>query len=384
MRSKSFFSTGIFFCLIFGVSASAAALVNINTADSTELQTLNGIGPSKAQAIIDYRTQYGAFLKIEDIQNVSGIGTATYNNIKDYITVGSGASQQEAPPSSSASTTTESTSAQTASGGSGGPPAISAEIESSSWVMAGGGSYFVGHAYGTERKPLSNVRYIWNFGDGTTAEGQKVFHTYAYPGEYVIILTVAQDFSTAMMKLVIEAVEAKVSLFVGGDGSVTVANTSSQEIDVGHWSISCGGVRFVLPEGTAVLSGGGVRFSPAVMKTSCDTSAQLLYPNGALAAGAGWAASAPARGEQLSVAQVSAMRSQPAAATYAAPAQEREETSVAQVAAAAQAPTQPNTGWLYAAGLLAVVTFGAAAAWYARAAIPQKETAGPAEEFEME
>src|SRR3989344_1599260 len=86
----------------------AAALVNINTADQASLETLNGIGPSKAQAIITYRTQNGPFAAIEDIMNVSGIGTATFNNIKDYITVGgSGSTAQTTASSTSTQTQTQ-------------------------------------------------------------------------------------------------------------------------------------------------------------------------------------------------------------------------------------------------------------------------------------
>ena len=61
--------------------------VNINTADSNELQTLSGVGPSKADAIIEYREQNGPFQKIEDLMNISGIGEKTFEKLKDGITV---------------------------------------------------------------------------------------------------------------------------------------------------------------------------------------------------------------------------------------------------------------------------------------------------------
>ena len=63
-------------------------LVNINTASQQELDTLPEIGPALAQRIIAYRTAKGPFTKIEDIQNVSGIGAVTFEKIKDLIIVG--------------------------------------------------------------------------------------------------------------------------------------------------------------------------------------------------------------------------------------------------------------------------------------------------------
>ena len=61
--------------------------VNLNLAGSATLQTIPGIGPSKADRIIDYRNTNGRFRKIEDIMNITGIGEKTFESIKDYITV---------------------------------------------------------------------------------------------------------------------------------------------------------------------------------------------------------------------------------------------------------------------------------------------------------
>ncbi len=71
-----------------GNGISQNGKVNINTADSQTLQTLTGIGESRAAAIIEYRETNGAFRAVEDIMKVAGIKTALFNNIKDKISVG--------------------------------------------------------------------------------------------------------------------------------------------------------------------------------------------------------------------------------------------------------------------------------------------------------
>lgn len=70
------------------VSAEAAEeLININTADENKLCDLHGVGPVIARRIIDYREEYGFFSKPGDIIDVPGIGFATFEKIKDNITV---------------------------------------------------------------------------------------------------------------------------------------------------------------------------------------------------------------------------------------------------------------------------------------------------------
>ena len=66
---------------------SDKTLININTASLEELMTIPKIGESKAKDIIKYREEHGQFTDIEEIKNISGIKDATYETIKEYITV---------------------------------------------------------------------------------------------------------------------------------------------------------------------------------------------------------------------------------------------------------------------------------------------------------
>ena len=71
-------------------SASATqsnSMININSATADELKSLNGIGDSKANSIIEYREKNGGFKSIDDIKNVDGIGEKMFEKIKDSLTV---------------------------------------------------------------------------------------------------------------------------------------------------------------------------------------------------------------------------------------------------------------------------------------------------------
>ncbi|MFV2049001.1 helix-hairpin-helix domain-containing protein [Metabacillus sp. YM-086] len=61
--------------------------ININLATSEELQTLSGIGPAKAEAIISYREENGQFKSIEGLLEVSGIGEKSLEKLKEEVTV---------------------------------------------------------------------------------------------------------------------------------------------------------------------------------------------------------------------------------------------------------------------------------------------------------
>ena len=69
------------------ITAPTRVLVNINTADAEELETLTGIGPALAQAIVDYRAEHGAFRSAEDLLLVKGIGEAKLEGFRAEITL---------------------------------------------------------------------------------------------------------------------------------------------------------------------------------------------------------------------------------------------------------------------------------------------------------
>lgn len=72
---------------VSGQETQLTGMVNINTAEKEELMTLPGIGESKADSIVKYRSKVGRFQTIEELKNVSGIGEAVFESLCDKITV---------------------------------------------------------------------------------------------------------------------------------------------------------------------------------------------------------------------------------------------------------------------------------------------------------
>ena len=68
-------------------TSATTPLINLNSATSAQLDTLPGVGPSTAKAIISYRNRKGPFGKVEDLLNVPGIGPAKVAALRDQVTV---------------------------------------------------------------------------------------------------------------------------------------------------------------------------------------------------------------------------------------------------------------------------------------------------------
>ncbi|MDE2366797.1 MAG: helix-hairpin-helix domain-containing protein [Betaproteobacteria bacterium] len=74
--------------MLLAFCSGAYAAVNINTATQAELESLQGIGPAKAKAIVEYRKKNGSFKSPDDLEKVKGIGPAIMKKVRKDITVG--------------------------------------------------------------------------------------------------------------------------------------------------------------------------------------------------------------------------------------------------------------------------------------------------------
>lgn len=70
------------------VAPFAHAALDLNTATKEQLVALSGIGPAKAQAILDYRAQHGGFKSVDELKDVKGIGAKRFEKLKPELSIG--------------------------------------------------------------------------------------------------------------------------------------------------------------------------------------------------------------------------------------------------------------------------------------------------------
>lgn len=278
MRYSSVF-LGLLF-LAMPMYVSAAALININTADVALLDTLPGIGASKAQAIVDYRTQNGLFLRIEDIQKVSGIGNGvTYANIAPLITVGDTlAVTTGVAPSTPTMPTVASAQAYVPP-----PSAISIEVTGSDRAILEVPMRLTARVTtkGGGVDSLALVR--WSFGDGSSGEGAVVEKTYHYAGTYLVVATATDGDAHAQADITVTVKPAIVHIASISVEGITLANDSSDRLDLSGWRILASGGAFRIPEGMIILPGASIMLPTTVTNLPIGLDATLLFPNGLVA-----------------------------------------------------------------------------------------------------
>jgi len=170
------------------------------------------------------------------------------------------------------------------SSGSGFPvePQIFVDAGGGRNVVVGADSMFEGEAVGLQKKPLESARYVWNFGNGETKEGENVLHYYQYPGEYVVMLNVSSGEYSASDRIIVNAFPAELALSIVENDFVEIHNESDYEINLSWWQLQSGTERFMIPRDTIILPNKKLIFSKSVteLDTFVKENVSLLYPNG--------------------------------------------------------------------------------------------------------
>ncbi|MEK7180159.1 MAG: lamin tail domain-containing protein [Patescibacteria group bacterium] len=195
-------------------------------------------------------------------------------------------SPQETPPANTSSTTSTSSSSTGSSSSFPVEPQIIASAgEKKRIATVGGNIIFSGKVWGLKKEPIENARILWNFGDGSTAEGKTVSHTYRYPGIYIVTLNASSGQYSASDRVTVEAIPANIIISSVGDSQsllVELHNQSHYELDLSFWSIHAPDVTFIIPEYTFVGAGAKIKFAGEVTGITSNTLADVLlyYPNG--------------------------------------------------------------------------------------------------------
>ncbi|MDP3726217.1 MAG: lamin tail domain-containing protein [bacterium] len=153
-------------------------------------------------------------------------------------------------------------------------------------ALVGVDATFKGVVYGLEGEAISNARFLWSFGDGSTKEGKSITHAYQYPGEYVVTLEGSSAGYSSSDKILLTVVPSQISINEIGspeDFFISIKNDTKYEINLGGWIVRSSSTHFTIPTNTFVLSMKAIRLAGSITKLPFSSDVALLYPNGTVA-----------------------------------------------------------------------------------------------------
>ncbi|MBX4211077.1 PKD domain-containing protein [Candidatus Parcubacteria bacterium] len=237
-------------------------------------------------------------------------------------------------------------------------------ILDSETFITGAVGEFSSKVLGTEKKPIDNARCIWSFGDGGTAEGSAVIHTFLYPGDYNVTLDASSGEFSSTDRMTVHVIPSPLSISnikTGTDGFIEISNSSNSEISISNWMLAAGGKSFVLPKNTTILGKHSSIFPSQITGLLADRDVKLLYQNGTVGALYNPAISIETRKitqtpkteitvaksvvKTTSVNQKSTVTEIPIAQTAA----------VIQTSATNDAPAQKKSSWIWLLGLFVII-----------------------------
>ena len=315
---------------------------------------------------VTYSSDWGAKGDGNSLQKINGqwkVGTPTPGaaNVANSSS-GNNPQVNEQSTTSSSQNNSQTTSAEK-------PPEMLVKIIANKTAVVGADALLSGKALGADGKPLDNVRFLWNFGDGETKEGQNVLHRFRFPGEYIVMLDIAYGKWSAATRLTITAIKSPLiisQIKEGIDGFVEITNEGNAELDLFGWYLKSGNVSFLIPKNTIIAAGKKIIFPNEVTKLNV-VGILLLYPNGVVAASYEKPAPAPPVSAPTQVIvppkPVSSIKSD-LIENQVKPVKEEVKEEVAAVYEATKVaeatPRESGLGiWLLALGGLIVVSLGA-------------------------
>ncbi len=154
-------------------------------------------------------------------------------------------------------------------------------------VIAGADVVFLADGYGTDGDTLDGeARYLWTFGDGATEERKSALHSFAFPGEYVVVVNVSAGKYNANDYIYVTAEPSALAITDvenGGGGYVELHNGSRETLQLSYWLLRTENEHFIFPKNTRIQGGRRVRFPNSITGLVPVKNIELLYPNGTVA-----------------------------------------------------------------------------------------------------
>ncbi|KKS77792.1 MAG: Phospholipase D/competence protein ComEA helix-hairpin-helix domain protein [Parcubacteria group bacterium GW2011_GWC1_43_11b] len=120
-------------------------------------------------------------------------------------------------------------------------------------------------------------RFVWSFGDGSSAEGEKIEHTYQFAGEYNVVVNgyFGANQSVARTKVIVEDAKVTISEVNLSLGFVALQNDNKKEINLGGWNLK-GSVDYVLPADTIIDAGKNIKIPLNLIAGTSTVSGLVL------------------------------------------------------------------------------------------------------------
>jgi len=190
--------------------------------------------------------------------------------------------QQSQPQTSSSSSQSQS---QQSSEAWPTEPQIYANAGEDKTAVVGADVYFSGQALGLQKEPLENARYLWNFGDGASSEGQNVKHFYRYPGEYIVVLDVSSGKYSTSDRALVKIIPNQIIISEANKDFIKLFNGANIVLDISDWYLRVGDKTFKLPASTLIKANSNliIPSSNSGLEAGISDTVDLLYPNGSKA-----------------------------------------------------------------------------------------------------
>jgi hypothetical protein len=160
-------------------------------------------------------------------------------------------------------------------------------LPSEKTVVAGAPTTYSVYSLTHEGKAISNVSYIWSFGDGGERTGSTTVYRYFYPGRYIAQVEGSNGLVSGTGRMIVRAVTPDIlisSILIGKYGAyIDITNPNMYDLDISGWRLSIDDVPFFFPKNTILANGvthiPGATMGFASTTVSSTTLIKLLFPN---------------------------------------------------------------------------------------------------------